>query len=150
VSDFDYIKGLIAIASSNQMLSGAQSTAAQRLLAFDGEIYPADGCAITLSVLLQLAGVDVPNTFRAFDLVGVLQGRGWSRVTVGEQQQGDVGTTCGPEPQHGVDHIYLVLRIVNQDEMVIADNQASTPHFRYASGLGGKSPTTFFLRANAP
>jgi hypothetical protein len=31
--------------------------------------------------------------------------------------------------------------------MVIADNQATEPHFRYASGQGGKSPTKFFLRA---
>jgi hypothetical protein len=31
--------------------------------------------------------------------------------------------------------------------MVIADNQDTVPHFRYASGKGGKSPTRFFLRA---
>jgi len=33
--------------------------------------------------------------------------------------------------------------------MVIADNQQPAPHFRYASGNGGKSPTKFFLRAAA-
>jgi hypothetical protein len=31
------------------------------------------------------------------------------------------------------------LKVLNFDEMVIADNQALAPHFRYASGLGGKS-----------
>ena len=39
-----------------------------------------------------------------------------------------------------------MLKPVNTDEMIVADNQASAPHFRRASG-GEKSPTTFFLRA---
>jgi hypothetical protein len=73
--------------------------------------------------------------------------RCWKRVAVGQQQNGDVGSTCGPTPDHGSDHIYLVLKVLNADEMVIADNQEPAPHFRYASGKGGKTPTKYFLRA---
>jgi hypothetical protein len=69
--------------------------------------------------------------------------------SIGQHQDGDVGTTCGGTPLHGVDHIYFLLHRVNDDEMVIADNQARTPHFRFVSGKGGKSPTTYFLRAPA-
>lgn len=138
---------LIANASNPPTLQEAQAEAAQRLLTYDGEQYPSDGCAITLSVLLQEAGINVADTYQAIVLGNVLKQRGWSEVPIGSQQAGDVGSTCGPTPHHGTDHIYLVLRPVNTDEMVIADNQAATPHFRYASGKGGKSPTKFFLRA---
>jgi hypothetical protein len=57
-----------------------------------------------------------------------------------------LGSTCGTEAHHGFDHIYLVLKKLNDDEMVIADNQSTQPHFRFASGQG-KTPTKFFLRA---
>lgn len=73
--------------------------------------------------------------------------REWTPIDVGGQHAGDVGSTYGSEPQHGVDHVYLVLENMNGDEMTVADNQATKPHFRWASGLGGKSPTRFFLRA---
>ncbi|MEH2489344.1 hypothetical protein [Bradyrhizobium sp. AZCC 2230] len=145
--DKDAIANLIALGSDISSLNAAQATAAQRLLNFDGEIYPSDGCAITLSVLLQKAQINIADTYLAFDLGNKLKGRGWTVVPVGGQQAGDVGSTCGPTPHHGTDHIYLVLKPVNSDEMLIADNQAQAPHFRWASGKGGKSPTTFFLRA---
>jgi hypothetical protein len=138
---------LIKIASDPAQLVGAQHIAAKRLLDFDGEVFPSDGCAITLSVLLQEAGIPVANTYPALAMGNVLKGRGWQVVPIGSQQAGDVGSTCGPTPHHGYDHIYLVLRLVNSDEMVVADNQAEAPHFRWASGKGGKTPTTFFLRA---
>jgi hypothetical protein len=63
-----------------------------------------------------------------------------------DQWAGHVGSTCGPAPKPGYDHIYLVLKTLNPDEMVIADNQQQNPHFRFASGQG-KTPTKFFLRA---
>jgi hypothetical protein len=72
--------------------------------------------------------------------------RGWTKVKPGQQEAGDIGSTCGPIPHHGYDHVYLVLKVLNSDEMVIADNQASHPHFRFATGKG-RTPTTFFLRA---
>lgn len=147
--DQEKIPVLIKQASDSTQLQAAQTIAARKLLDYDGEIFPSDGCAITLSVLLQGAGIEVADTFMAIDLGRVLEnGRHWQRIPVGQQRAGDVGSTCGTEPNHGSDHIYLVLRIVNTDEMVIADNQAHEPHFRYASGTGGKTPTRYFLRAS--
>ena len=147
-ADGQCISGLLNLASDANQLVAAQHVAARRLLNYDGEIYPSDGCAITLSVLLQEAGIAVADTYRAIDLGEILKDRrGWQFIPVGKQRPGDVGSTCGSVPHHGIDHIYLVLRIVNSDEMVVADNQAEQPHFRWASGKGGKSPTTFFLRA---
>lgn len=145
-ADAGAIDRLVGLASSPQNLRAAQAIAAQRLLAFDREVFPHDGCAITLSVLMQQAGIEVSDTFPAIALGQALQRRGWKKIPVGQQQKGDVGSTCGTVAHHGTDHIYLVLRDVNDDEMVIADNQETSPHFRFASG-NGKSPTTFFLRA---
>jgi hypothetical protein len=145
-SDAAALAGLLARASDPAWLRAAEAEAARRLLTSVGEQYPSDGCAITLSVLLQQSGIAVPDTFAAFALGRMLEQRGWRRIAIGQQQAGDVGSTCGAAPHHGTDHIYLVLKAVNADEMVVADNQAPTPHFRRASG-GGKSPTTFFLRA---
>jgi hypothetical protein len=145
-SDGEAISDLLAIASNPQTLQAAQAVAAQRLLVYDGEKYPQDGCAITLSVLFQEAGVDVPDTYMAIDMCRVLQSRGWTKITVGDQQRGDVGSTCGTTAHHGADHVYVVLRDLNVDEMVVADNQEPAPHFRFASGKS-QSPTTYFLRA---
>ena len=145
-NDGSKIADLLRIASDAAQLDAAQATAARRLLAYDGEQYPSDGCAITLSVLLQEAGINVPDTFQAIVLGRILAKRSWSQIPVGSQAAGDVGSTCFETPHHGTDHIYLVLRPVNADEMVIADNQSTEPHFRFASGKG-KSPTRFFLRA---
>lgn len=146
MSDKDYIPRLIRIASNN--LQAEQHVAARKLLNYDGEIYPRDGCAITLSTLLEAAGINVADTYQALALGNVLKKRGWKVIPLGEQQAGDVGSTCGPTPAHGFDHIYLVLQHLNQDEMVIADNQSYAPHFRWVSGKGGKTPTRFFLRTS--
>jgi hypothetical protein len=122
---------LLKLSSDPAQLVAAQNVAAKRLLDYDGEIYPSDGCAITLSVLLQEAGIKVADTFLAFDLGNTLKNnRGWRFVGIGEQEAGDVGSTCGSTPHHGTDHIYLVLKTINSDEMVVADNQADAPHFR--------------------
>ena len=148
MSDSDKIQPLLDIASDSGQLLGAQHVAARRLLDFDREVYPSDGCAITLCVLMQDAGIAIPDTFQAFSLGNKLRDdRNWQVIPVGEQKAGDVGSTCGSQPNHGYDHIYLVLRTLNTDEMVVADNQEARPHFRYASGQGGKTPTRFFLRA---
>jgi hypothetical protein len=148
MSDGQCIPALVRIASDANQLITAQQIAAKRLLDYDGEIFPHDGCAITLSVLLQESGISVADTYQAIVLGNTLKlKRKWQVIPVGEQKTGDVGSTCGSEPVHGSDHIYLVLKILNDDEMVIADNQMTRPHFRYASGIGGKTPTKFFLRA---
>ena len=92
--------------------------------------------------------MSVPDTFQAIALGNLLKSdRNWKVVSVGEQKPGDVGSTCGPQPHHGTDHIYLVLEVLNPDEMVVADNQQPRPHFRFASGQDGRTPTRFFLRA---
>jgi len=148
MSDGKKIARVLEIAANAGELQAAQHVAAQRLLKATGIRYPHDGCAITLSVLLQEAGINVPNTFQAILIKRVLQKRGWTVVPIGKQRPGDVGSTCGPSARHGRDHVYLVVKDVNHDEMVIADNQAHAPHFRWASGHG-KTPTKFFLRAPA-
>jgi hypothetical protein len=148
MGDAQFIAGLTKFASDPNQLLAAQQVAAKRLLAFDGEKFPSDGCAITLSVLLQDSGIAVPDTFQAIALGRLLKSqRNWQVIQIGDQRNGDIGSTCGPTPDHGRDHIYLVLQVMNSDEMVIADNQAPAPHFRFASGKGGKTPTKFFLRA---
>ncbi|MGN6572751.1 MAG: hypothetical protein ACTHLO_15185 [Pseudolabrys sp.] len=147
MGDSQFITQLIEIGSDAGQLFAAQNIAAKRLLNFDGEVYPSDGCAITLSVLLQEAGINVKDTFRAIDLGNVLKQRNWQPVQLGKQMAGDVGSTCGATANHGSDHIYLVLKPVNTDEMVIADNQQNHPHFRFVSGRG-RTPTKFFLRAS--
>ena len=147
MSDHDYIPDLLRMAGNPDGLQAAEADAAVKLLNFDGEVYPADGCAITQSCLLQSIGIAVPDTFQAIGFGDMLKKRGWKVVAIGQQQAGDIGSTCGPVAHHGSDHVYLVLRPLNADEMVVADNQASAPHFRYASGKGGKTPTKFFLRA---
>jgi len=142
------IPALISLAANEEKLDNVQTRAAAKLLQFDGEIYPSDGCAITLSLLLQDSGIDVPDIYQALDLTKELRdNHHWEVIELGNQQAGDIGTTCGDIPHHGLDHIYLVLKKINDDEMLIADNQASAPHFRWASGQGGKTPTKFFLRA---
>jgi hypothetical protein len=146
--DKDKIADLLAIASDPVRLMNAQHIAAAKLLEYDGEVYPSDGCAVTLSVLLQDAGIDVQDVFQAITLGDVLRQRGWTSVPLSQEQAGDIGSTCGMVPVHGQDHIYLVLRPVNSDEMIIADNQETHPHFRFISGAGGKTPTRFFLRAS--
>ena len=148
MSDGQFIPALVKLASDQNQLVAAQHVAAKRLLDFDGEVFPSDGCAITLSVLLQEAGIPVKDTFQALALGNLLKSeRQWQVIPVGQQKEGDVGSTCGPTPNHGFDHIYLVLKVLNADEMVIADNQQPVPHFRFASGQG-RTPTKFFLRAS--
>ena len=144
--DGQCIPELIKIASDPRQLVASQQIAARRLLDYDGEVYPSDGCAITLSVLLQESGIRVPDIYLTFELGGILRRkRNWQIGPVGQQMPGDVGSTCGPKPHHGTDHIYLVLSVLNMVEMVVADNQASAPNFRSASGAGGRSSHKFLF-----
>jgi hypothetical protein len=63
----------VHLASDIDRLGAAQDVAAKKLLDYDGEEYPQDGCAITLSVLMQDAGISVPNTYRAIVLGNLLK-----------------------------------------------------------------------------
>ena len=97
---------------------------------------------------MQDVGIDVKDTYQALAFGHMLESkRNWQRIPLGEQETGDIGSTCGPVAHHGFDHVYLVLKKDNDDEMIIADNQQPRPHFRWVSGKGGKTPTKFFLRA---
>ncbi|HWA84353.1 MAG TPA: hypothetical protein VG820_12995 [Fimbriimonadaceae bacterium] len=138
---------ILGLAQDPARWDTVQSEAAGRLLRYDGEQYPTDGCAITLSVLFQMAGLDLADTYRAIDFGRTLEQRGWNRIEVGKQKPGDVGSTCGDQPQHGVDHVYLVVEVFDPKEMLVADNQKPTLHKRRTDNLDGKSPTRFFLRA---
>ena len=154
MSDAESIPTLTNIASDRDQLIAAQHVAAKRLLDFDGEIYPADGCEITLSVLLQEAGIAVPDTYQAITLGNLLKSkRNWQPVAVGEQKAGDVGSTCGSKPNHGYDHIYVVLKVLNSDEMDDCRQSAASTAFQVCerqgrenahkilpSGLGVKGP----------
>jgi hypothetical protein len=150
MSDYEQVARMLELAADANTLQAVEQTAARKILAFDGEKFPADSCAITQSCLMQSAGIDVPDTYQALAFGNMLKKRGWQVVPVGKQAQGDIGSTCGAVADHGNDHVYLVMLVMGPDEMVVTDNQASASHFRYASGKGGKTPTTFFLRAPAP
>ncbi len=143
----EFIAKLLDTVKNQDELDKIHAEAKEKLFKYDGEQYPRDGCAITLSVTLQHLGLDVDDTYMAFDLVALLKERGWSVVQNGDHQPGDVGTTCGRIPRHGIDHVYIVVERDGIDKMLVTDNQAPTLHSRYVSGAGGKSPTQYFLRA---
>jgi len=146
--DGDHIQQLIANGSSASSLAQAQETAAAALPSF-----PHNGCAANLSALLIQSDIPVPMTLGAQALANVLKGRGWDRIDIGNQAPGDVGVTLDETPPPGADHIYLVIKPIDNDEMVIADNQETTPHNRCASGKRatgedhGTTATEYFLRA---
>jgi hypothetical protein len=111
--------------------------------------YPKNGCAAHLSALLRQSSIDVPMTVGAGKLATAIEKRGWMRITVGDQQPGDVGVAYGNTDPPGADHIYLVIEAIDDDRMMIADNQntANAPHARSAHGRDGKTGTDYFLRA---
>jgi hypothetical protein len=146
--DLGLIPQLLAVANDPVAYAKVQKEAKDELFEGAGEIWPHDGCAINLSDLLQAAGINVPDIFQALALGNHLRDhRRWQVIANGQQQRGDVGSTCGTTAHHGEDHIYLVTQRVDSDEMVVADNQRPEPHSRFVSGQGGKTPTKFFLRA---
>ena len=146
MSDAERIADIIELARNAGEFRAIQREAANKLRRGAGEKWPHNGCGAMLSCLLQRGGIAVSDTLRAFDFRGLLAKRGWTVIPVGDQQAGDVGSTCGPKAHHGTDHVYLVLEVKTRDDMVIADNQKPAPHLRSASGKG-KSKTRFFMRA---
>src|ERR1700722_18670168 len=86
MGDSQRIPDLVKLASDADQLVAAQQMAAKRLLDYDGEVYPKDGCAITLSVLLQQAAIPVKDTYQALALGNLLKTqRKWQVVPVGSQ-----------------------------------------------------------------
>lgn len=146
LSDKEKIRKVLDIANTPARYENVQAVAAIELFKLAHEQWPHDGCALNLANLLQAGGIAVPDMTQALALGNYLRdNRKWEVISVGEQQPGDVGSTCGPVAHHGYDHIYLVLERIDNDKMRIADNQEPTPHERLASG-NGRTPTTFFLR----
>jgi hypothetical protein len=143
--DKDHIETLISLGSSAKGIAQAQAKAKKAWPPF-----PQNGCGANLSALLQLAGIDVPTTLGAGKLAhilgGQLESRGWDHIPVGQQDAGDVGVTFDEGGNPGADHIYLVVQRIDKDEMLISDNQATTPHHRFATGKA-RTPTEYFLRA---
>jgi hypothetical protein len=140
--DNEKISTLIANASTASGIKRAQTRAKKAWPPF-----PHNGCAANLSALLQIAGMDVPMILGAGKLAFHLEKtRGWGVIDVGQQMPGDVGVTFDEGGNPGADHIYLLLEVRNRDEMLISDNQATSPHVRFASGKG-RTPTEYFLRA---
>lgn len=146
ISDKDKIIEVMNIAKTPARYDKIQEVAAIELFKLAHENWPHDGCALNLCNLLQEGGIPVPDIMQALALGNYLRDkREWKIIPVGQQQPGDVGSTCGETTHHGYDHIYLVLERINDDKMIIADNQKPVPHERFASGKG-KTPTKFFLR----
>jgi hypothetical protein len=142
--DAAHVPELIRRGSSADGLKEARTAAAASLPG-----YPKNGCAAHLSALLRESGIDIPVTWGAGKLAHLLADRGWTKIAVGKQMAGDVGVTFDNDPTPvGADHIYLVVKTLGPDEMLIADNQRTKdePHSRFASGHG-KTPTEYFLRA---
>jgi hypothetical protein len=139
--DKDCIQKLVQLGTSSQSLVKAQTLAKKAWPPF-----PHNGCAANLSALLQMAGIAVPMTLGAGKLAHIIRSRGWTQIDVGKQAAGDVGVTFDEGGNPGADHIYLVIQAIDKDEMIIADNQDTAPHHRFASGKG-KTKTEYFLRA---
>jgi len=143
------VENLLADASDPETFANRQAEAREALPdQCDGTVWPHDGCAIMLSVLLRHAGLDdLPYTCMALDLARLLQLRGWNVIALGDEPAGDVGTTCGDDYNPGVDHIYLVVKVGDDGQLTVADNQSAHPHPRPVAGNGDNySPTTYFLR----
>lgn len=157
MSDAQFIPKLVEIAGKVGSLDDAQKIAAADINRMEGrKYYPTNSCAITQYALFKDAGIDLGEPiYLALAFVQTLQKRGWKSIDPAdvrsgkeELQPGDIGTTVFGGVRHpGVDHVYLVVKPLSEDENLIADNQATEPHFRYIDGTGGKSPTTLFLRA---
>jgi len=114
--------------------------------------FPTNGCANFLSAMLQLASLGVGTHMLAQDLAETLENKaGWHRVDLADYQAGDVGVTDARIDPPNADHIYLVMRRIDSNDMMVVDNQARTPegtiHERTVDGsIFIKTPTHYFLR----
>lgn len=139
-SDKQCVPKLIELGDDVESLHEIQDIAAKSMKAAGYGYTMHNACAATLSAFLNEAGIHIPTTLGAGRLAQRLAGRGWVKTRIGQQRPGDVGVA-----QNDV-HIYLVVETSGPDQMTIADNQAPTPHVRFATGKG-KTPTAYFLTA---
>jgi hypothetical protein len=140
----DLIKNLIEIGSDTKRCADLREKAKKAMVPIYGHPTLHNACACTLSLFLQAAGLTMKKIiYGAGALATYLETDcKWQKVRVRQQQAGDVGV-C-----RDADHIFLVAKRIDDDQMMIADNQESfAPHSRFASGYGGKTPVDYFLRA---
>lgn len=127
--DEDCIPQLIALGSSETSIRHIQDLAAKEMEKAGLGYTLHNACAATLSEFLIASGIGVPVTLGAGRLARRLkEDRAWIRIDVGQQRAGDIAVTKDLTAPEGADHIFLVVKRVDADEMVIADNQAPAPH----------------------
>ncbi|MBY5399485.1 hypothetical protein HFN01_32300 [Rhizobium leguminosarum] len=145
--DAGCINELVALAEGKG-LRKARKVAAEALGISPGKTSITNGCALTLSHMLQQAGANIPLIDNSGRLAKHLEkDRNWKRVAVGDHQRGDVGVTYDNGGVDGADHIFLVLEVLGNDEVLTADNQDVEPHPRSLKEVGTYTETEYFLRA---
>ncbi len=146
--DADRIAALVTLGADPQRAAVIRERGRTAMIRIYGKKTSRNACAATLCCFLEAAGIDVPMEYGAGNLARHLEKkRGWSRVSVGRQQPGDVAVCYDRMAPPGADHVYLVVKRVDADEMLIADNQTPyCPRTRFASGRG-QTAVQYFLRA---
>jgi hypothetical protein len=139
------LKAAVAIGLSPASIAQVRADARKALPQF-----PKDGCATYLSCLLRRAELPgLPVIVGAEELADHLRyNRGWARVSLGNEKEGDVAVTVDLNHNGRADHIFLVLRVQDRGTglLLITDNQSESAHSRYESGRG-KTPVNYYLRA---
>ena len=152
--DKDNIQLLIEYGSTPGVLQAAQLIAGGIV---DQDPYSIHNtCATTLSLLMNMAQIDVGIEPAVLTLVSTLRKRNWYAFhtpdtfnqTIGTELEicaGDVGVFVGSDKHH----VYLVIDASDQSKPLIADNQAREPHDRPVRGDTDEdiSQTTYFFRA---
>ncbi|QND60148.1 hypothetical protein [Mesorhizobium huakuii] len=147
--DASKIAKLVSVASDPQKCEAIREQGKEAMIPIYGEATSHNACAATLCCFLNAADINVPMERGAGALAKYLEKtRGWARVKVGGQKPGDVAVCFDNTKPAGADHIYLVVKCLDSDEMLIADNQTNyCPRIRYASGHG-QTAVEYFLRAD--
>ncbi|MDH7808847.1 MULTISPECIES: hypothetical protein [unclassified Rhizobium] len=146
--DAGRINELLALAEGKG-LGKARKVAAEALGTSPSKKSITNGCALTLSHMLHQAGADIPLIDNSGQLAKYLEeNRDWKRVAVGSHRRGDVGVTYDTGGVDGADHIFLILGVLGNDEVLTADNQDVEPHPRSLKNVGTYTETEYFLRAS--
>ncbi|POZ61467.1 hypothetical protein [Chromobacterium alticapitis] len=108
-------------------------------------------CAATLSLLLDMARINVGVINDVVELTGELRRRGWHIIRTPDTAEtgcdqlssGDIGVLISSRFKH----IYLVVNAGNPEMPEVADCQSLSPHPHWVTGGNALPQTTFFLRA---
>jgi muramidase (phage lysozyme) len=149
--DAERVTKLVENASDPNWCEKVRERGRKAMIRIYGRETSKNACAATLCCFLNAGGIDVPMEYGAGKLARYLEKtRDWTRVKVGDQRAGDVAVCYDKDKRTpGADHIFLVVKRIDQDEMLIADNQTDfSPHTRFASGRR-QTAVEYFLRAPA-